>query len=63
MTPMSADEQEAFDERAGIAEFDGCQSRKTAEMLASLQILALRGQRQTAKWRAARNLGTDRRAA
>lgn len=44
---MTEDEQEAFEERAGIAEFDGGMSREEAEALALEAIIRRRETRST----------------
>jgi len=43
--PMTPDEQEWFEERAAIREFDGIMPRKEAERLAWLDILHERKER------------------
>lgn len=40
---LTEDEQEAFEERAGIAEFDGGMSREEAEAMALEAIIRRRG--------------------
>ena len=42
---LSADEREAFEERAAIMQYDGGMSRGAAEAAAFRDVLAMRGER------------------